>query len=137
MTSDSHFHLKQRIREMLDAYAELRGRLTTEETRLLEYVEEYEKHYFPTYLELWQQEQKKPVAASRASATILEMLTHQALDERYDQLATKYRVQKEKVEMLRRELQNYRTEANILNQLTVLNSIEIKLEERSHFVEND
>lgn len=127
MQSDSPFIIQMKIQETLQEYEQIRGELTQEEETLLQITMEYERKYKEVFLTLWQEEQKKATASARASATVLETMTNFELDKKYDLLATKYQLQKQKVETLRNRLISYKVDSQLLNQLTVLHSIEAKV----------
>lgn len=127
MQSDSPFVIQMKIQQTLEEYEQIRGELTQEEEALLQLTSEYEQKYKEVFLILWQEEQKKATAASRATATVLETMTNFELDRKYQLLATKYQTQKQKVETLRNRLASYKVDSQLLNQLTVLHSVEAKV----------
>lgn len=127
MQSDSPFVLQAKIQETLQAYEQIRGELTQEEDILLQVTIEYEQRFKEVFLALWQEEQKKTTAASRANVTVLETMTNFELDKKYQLLATRYQAQKQKVEALRNRLNSYKVDGQLLNQLTVLQSVEAKI----------
>lgn len=127
MHSDSPFIIQMKIQQTLQEYEQIRGELTREEEILLQITMEYEQRYKEVFLTLWQEEQKKATAASRATATVLETMANFELDKQYQMLATRYQMQKQKVETLRNRLTSYKVDSQLLNQLTVLHSVEAKV----------